>query len=141
MDLKFKEEGNFRKTSLINLRAPHAKNKRKDKTRNCCDQVKDVTDECKRRGREIMMGGDFNACVGTRNECAEVESQAIGPHGNKQQNMCGDMVIALATVGLSERSHVVLSPQPLLHVQRQQKRCEQTIGLLSDGRKTRLESD
>jgi exonuclease III len=98
MDLNFEEKGDFRKISLINVYAPHAENKTEDEIRNFYDQVKDITDECKRRGREVIIGGDFNACVGTRNECTEMESQAIGPHGNKQRNMCGDMVIDLAVV-------------------------------------------
>jgi hypothetical protein len=43
------------------------------------------------------MGGNFNACVGTRDECNETEQQAIGSHGVNQQNLCGDMVINMAT--------------------------------------------
>jgi exonuclease III len=96
MDLNFKESGRFKKITLINVYAPHAENKTTEEIQNFYDQLKDVTDECQRRGREIIMGGDFNASVGTRRECNEAEYQAIGPYGMNQRNLCGDMVINMA---------------------------------------------
>jgi exonuclease III len=96
MDLNFRERGKFKKVTLINVYAPHAENKTPDELQKFYDRLKDVIDKCKQRGREIIMGGDFNACVGTRNECSEGEKQAIGPHGDSQRNLCGDMVINLA---------------------------------------------
>jgi hypothetical protein len=60
------------------------------------DRLKDATDECRKRGREIMIGGDFNASVGTQEECNEAERRVIGPHGVNQRSSCGNMVIQMA---------------------------------------------
>ena len=61
------------------------------------------------RQRNHHAGRGFNACVGTKDGCNEVEhqEQAIGPHCVKknQQNACGDMVnyMTLATNLLKEQ--------------------------------------
>jgi exonuclease III len=96
IDLNFRESGKFKKITLINVYAPHAENKTTEEIQIFYDQLSDVTDGCKKRGREIIMGGDFNASVGTRVECNEEERRAIGPHGVNQRNLCGDMVINMA---------------------------------------------
>jgi fructose-1,6-bisphosphatase len=59
------------------VHAPHAQNKTTEEIQKLCYLLSDVTDECKQSGREITMGGDFNACVGTRDECNEEEHQAL----------------------------------------------------------------
>jgi exonuclease III len=84
---------------VVPVYAPHAENKTTEEIQIFYDQLSDVTDGRKKRGREIIMGGDFNASVGTRVECCnEEERRAIGPHGVNQRNLCapGDMVINMA---------------------------------------------
>ena len=96
MDLNFREGKRFKKITLLNVYAPHAENKTTEEIQRFYDQLKDIIEGCKERGREVIMGGDFNATLGTRSECNEAERQAIGPHGDKKRNLCGDIVVNMA---------------------------------------------
>jgi hypothetical protein len=62
------------------LHAPRAKNKTTTETEKFHDQPKDVISKCEQRGREAVMGGDFSARAGTRDECGMKRS-------NKQLNL------------------------------------------------------
>jgi exonuclease III len=91
LDLNFREHGRTRKVTLFNVYARNAESKTEEEIQSFYDKLEDIVQTSRDRGREIIMGGDFNACVGTRTktrtEGDEAERRVVGPFGNKKRNL------------------------------------------------------
>jgi exonuclease III len=96
IDLDFQEHKRVRKVTMFNVYAPNAESKTDEEIQSFYDKLEDIVQASRVRGREIIMGGDFNACIGRRKEGDEEEKRTVGPFGNEKRNSCGEKVISMA---------------------------------------------